>query len=464
MAVAWPEVSAAVGRLLGLHYPRERMSDLRRGLKGAALELGFVDAEDLARAVQSPQPDPAVVEAIASHLAIGETYFFRGEDTFAALARGVLPELVAERRRRGDLQLRIWSAACCTGEETYSLAILLHQLVPDLAEWRITLLGTDIHPGFLRKAREAAYGQWSFRGMPAAIRDRYFEPLPKGRFAVRPEIRRMARFSTLNLIDGVPSLARHGPFDLVLCRNVLMYFAAGHAARVVSSLHSVIGEHGWLVVAPCETPRLQDALFDLVQCDGALLHRRIARRSPRQVAGRVASRALPAPVRLPTVPARAQPTPLSRRRPAFASSPAPGPGPAIAGASLAEARALADQRRMPEALVCCDRHLAREKLDAEAHYLRGVILAETGDIAAACTALERCIYLTPDHAMAGYALADLERTRGRGLQANRHCVHLLRILDRMPSDTPIEHAEGVNAGQLAVLANDLMQRIGGAAA
>src|SRR5262249_27442315 len=135
-----------------LSFPPERHGDLKRALTSAATELGLDTAEACATRLFSATLTEDQFHAVTSHLAVGETYFHREPRAFQALAEKVLPELIRQRRPNGQ-QLRIWSAACCTGEEAYSLAILLEELLPDRADWRIMLLGTDLNPRFLEKAR-----------------------------------------------------------------------------------------------------------------------------------------------------------------------------------------------------------------------------------------------------------------------------------------------------------------------
>ena len=464
----WEEVGAAVERLFGLHLRGERLPDLKRALKGAANELGLPDVEACARRMLSGELDAAGMEVLASHLTIGETYFFRDEDAFAALSTRILPALIDKRRRAGNRKLRIWSAACCTGEETYSLGILLRRLLPDIADWRVTLLGTDVNPRFLRKAEEGVYGEWSFRGTSPEFRARHFHRLAGGRHALSPAIRRMATFTQLNLAaDADLASVRNGAFDLILCRNVLMYFTPAQAAKVVRELHRALHDDGWLAVAPCEASQTLFARFQPAHDDGAMFYRKGGLKTGR-TAGKGASTR-------PAVPlARDRPRPAKSHAAHVAPPRAPEHAPSVATsksmvplawppetipsieAIAARAQALADQRRMGEALACCDRWIAAGKLDPEAHYLRGMILAEMGDMSEACAALERSLYLAPGGVMASLALANLERNRGRGGQAVRHYRHILALLERLPPEAGIEHAEGVTAQQLTTLVQDMM--------
>jgi chemotaxis protein methyltransferase CheR len=171
-------VSQSVEAQLGLHYPPERWGDLERGLRGAAMDLGFESMEKCARELALAKLGQEQIDSLAAHLTIGETYFFRDPLVFEILASQVLPAL-AEERRESTKQLRIWSAGCCTGEEPYSIAIALRRAIPDFDDWHITILATDINPRFLHKAVAGVYGPWSFRGVPVETRDKWFRRAPE---------------------------------------------------------------------------------------------------------------------------------------------------------------------------------------------------------------------------------------------------------------------------------------------
>jgi chemotaxis protein methyltransferase CheR len=205
---------------------------------------------------------------------VGETYFFRDKQSFDAIEQHVLPALL-RARETGERRLRIWSAGCCTGEEPYSIAMLLDRLLPSAETWHITLLATDINPAFLRKAAEGEYGEWSFRSTPDWIRDRYFHPRRGGRFKLDDQIRKRVTFSYLNLADDAyPSLTSNtNAMDIIFCRNVLMYFDAKHARTVVENLRRALVDGGWLIVSPAETSSALFSSFTTVEFEGAILYR-----------------------------------------------------------------------------------------------------------------------------------------------------------------------------------------------
>ncbi|MCI0527981.1 MAG: hypothetical protein L0Y56_11145 [Nitrospira sp.] len=200
------QLSEFVAAQIGLYFPRKRWHDLERGIRSAAREFSFKDIESCIQWLVSSSLTKGQIEILASHLTVGEIYFFREEKSFAVLEKQVLPAWI--RSRQGtERRLRIWSAGCCTGEEPYSIAILLNKVISDWKDWNITILATDINPRFLQKALDGVYSEWSFRGTPAWVKERYFKRTRDGRFEILPPIKKMVTFSQLNLAEDVyPSL------------------------------------------------------------------------------------------------------------------------------------------------------------------------------------------------------------------------------------------------------------------
>jgi len=142
-------LSEFVASCFGLHFPRERWNDLERGALAASRECGFHDEVDrflreLLSSALNKNHDKNQLETLVSHLTVGETYFFRERRSLDALEQRIVPELIRLRRDRGR-ELKIWSAGCATGEEPYSIAIMLSAMLPELADWRITITATDLN-------------------------------------------------------------------------------------------------------------------------------------------------------------------------------------------------------------------------------------------------------------------------------------------------------------------------------
>jgi chemotaxis protein methyltransferase CheR len=192
--------------------------------------------------------EPSLSQRVVEALLNNETYFFRDRAPFDLLSRHALPELA---RRRGKCRrLRIWSAGCSTGQEVYSLAMLFAEDPEAWRGWTIDILGTDVSTGCVDRARAGAYSQFEVqRGLGIAQMIKWFEECPDGWRAVEA-LRRPVRFQVHNLLEAPP---HPGGFDIVLCRNVLLYLSADKRALAFERLAASMAEDGWLMLGAGET-------------------------------------------------------------------------------------------------------------------------------------------------------------------------------------------------------------------
>ena len=254
-------------------------------LQALMLDQGMVTFDQLMRAMeQNSNLLLAVVEAMTT----GETEWFRDEHPYRILRELILPDLVARRQ-----SLRLWSAACSTGQEPYSLAIELMEYqrrfpgaVPPRSSGLMSVLATDLSESALVTARQGAYSQLSIRrGLSGELLHRYFQLLPAGlsansvsshdRWRVNEEVRNVVRFQRHNLQHSFDSL---GPFDVIFCRNVLIYFSADLQYDVLRRLHAVLKPGGYLMVGASENlrsilPRQAGEWFETVQCFPGVVYR-----------------------------------------------------------------------------------------------------------------------------------------------------------------------------------------------
>jgi chemotaxis protein methyltransferase CheR len=232
----------------GLFYPEHKRDDLTHGLHLAMKATGH---RSIAELYDDATKNTSVWETVLAHLTIGETSFWRNRPQFEALRDSVLPELL---ERRSQLRtIRIWSAGCATGEEPYSVAILLKELIPDIQDWHVSILATDINPDFLARAREGVYGNWSFRDTPGILKERYF--VQEGRYwRLKPDIRAMVTFARINLIEQVYPLVTNGTtaLDIIFCRNVTIYFDESTTRDIVERFYKALSPGGWLIVGHAE--------------------------------------------------------------------------------------------------------------------------------------------------------------------------------------------------------------------
>jgi chemotaxis protein methyltransferase CheR len=239
---------------LGLTFEETRVEYLTDALRGRVAASGAHSTEHyLARLTQDSAANHcAELRTLATLLTVGETYFFRNSDHFRALTGLILPKLL--EARQAERSMRFLSAGCSSGEEAFTLAILLRETIPDLSAWRITIQGIDINPAALEKASLARYSTWSLRETPAPMRARYFHQSGKD-FVLNPEVREMVQFEERNLTDADATFWRAGQFDVVFCRNVMMYFPSEVSRLVVERIARSLRGDGHLFLGHAETLR-----------------------------------------------------------------------------------------------------------------------------------------------------------------------------------------------------------------
>ncbi len=455
---------------MGLYFPPERWGDLERGVVAAAKKFGSRDPQSFIYGLLSSPPPRDQIELLASSLTVGESYFFRDKKAFEVLEEHILPEWVHTRRNQ-NRRLRIWSAGCASGEEAYSIAILLTRMIPDLKDWDISILATDINPRFLGKAVQGVYTEWSFRNVPAATKDAYFRKTREGRYRIFPHIGKMVTFSSHNLAeDNYPSLLNHTTgLDLIFCRNVIMYFAEEAQKKVIGNLYRCLAEGGWLVVSPVEASHTLFSEYVAAFPDAAVyrkdsskVHRPVVSMneeipSPYENAGRPeGSGILDAPPEIGIAEPVRQPfeealSDYGLGRYAEAEEKILeilSLNPQHPKAMELLSRVKANQGKLAEALELCEKVIAADRLSPGTHYLRANILQEQGRIEEAVTSLRKSIYLDPEFVLAHFALGNLLRRQGRQKESERHFGNALGLLQGRREDDLIAESEGISAGRL----------------
>jgi chemotaxis protein methyltransferase CheR len=470
---------------LGLHFPRERWHDMERGLASAAREFEFRDPRACVDWLLSSPFSRRQIEVLAGHLTVGETYFFREKAAFEVLQTRILPELI--RLRRGDGEpIRLWSAGCASGEEPYSIALALDRMTGPKAACRVTILATDINPRSLGKAAAGVYGDWSFRDAPPHLKQTYFRK--QGRhYGILPRIKRQVLFSFLNLAEDVyPSLSTGtNAMDVIFCRNVLMYFSQEQARKVVQKFSRCLVDGGWLIVSPCEASSELFSGFNAVHFPGGILYRKKAAAPVRTVEwfsapepaltehqglaefpfSHAGQEGLLPPTFERSEPQTAGPSGLSSAPSEIeAASSLDAGGSTAQAAEVLEsgegqriqaaeamalaARAFANQGKLAEALVQCERAIEKDKVHAGYHYLRATILLERGARDEARQALKRTLYLDADFVLAHLALANLARQQDEARTPPRHLQIAQRLLSTRARDELLPESEGMTAGRL----------------
>ncbi len=210
-----------------------------------ALDHGLVSLDDLCHRLRQLS-DVSLQRKVVEAMTTNETYFFREPTHFEALRKHVLPALMEARRK--EQKLSIWSAAASTGQEAYSLAMLLCEM--GLGSWDVRIVGTDISSNVLDRASAGVYNQVEIeRGLPEALRSKYCARRADDSWEISPSLRRMTAFQLLDLRYNVCALGR---FDIVFCRNVLIYFDPITKSRIVEDIHSALNPGGHLFLGGSE--------------------------------------------------------------------------------------------------------------------------------------------------------------------------------------------------------------------
>ena len=451
----------------GLFFSTDQHADFVTGIQRAMLNSDFDDPYLYHYQLEQSATDHPLWKQVVNELTIGETYFFRNRWHFKALREEILPALINKRRLDGTQTLRFWSAGGASGEEAYSLAILLQELIPDIENWKIFILATDINEQSLQKALLGHYGDWSFRDeTPNDIREKYF--LAYGNmFELTPEIRHMVDFRYLNLVDGVYPTASNDTInmDIILCRNVTIYFDRPTTQYIVERFHNALIEEGWLFVGHSEplTNTIYSS-YEVQNFTNTILYRKsLSKETPDRETWSVVDELPPElePIELPTVDVLRETKQDGQLNDIYEW---------MANGNFDEAREaltklIEDMPDQTDALFLLAKITADEgQLDAvheildtidelnplipQAHYLRALLHQQSSSWNDAKSALRRALYADRKFVLAHYYMGELLYTEGNVTMAHRSWQNALTILNTLEPNKPIPFGDGLMVGTL----------------
>ncbi len=352
-------------------------------------------------------------ESFLDQLVVTETAFFRHPAQFRMLEGGALAELARAARAAGRPHLRLWSAACATGEEAYSLAVTALQHAPTLEVPRVEVWGTDVSRGALERAERGIYDPRAVACVPPDVRGRFFTTRPSG-IGVTDDVRRVVRFARFNLVTGEGMAP--ADCDLIFCRNVTIYFARERIATVMDRLASALVPGGLLVLGHAEALWGLSDRFAAEERDGVFLYRLI---------GAPSCGPSPAPVRKARAAPRAEMTADGAMDQAMRARRA-GRGEEAerilrsllereknhADAVTAAAYCALDRQEWTAVAQLANRIDYAAGLSADAACLRGIAHLRHGDAHAALVELRRALYIDADFPLARYYMAEAYDTIG----------------------------------------------------
>jgi chemotaxis protein methyltransferase CheR len=436
------QILALVADRSGLVFGPNRRGEAEAGIARAMKHAG---ADDPTAYLIAIRRDAVALDALVDELTAGETHFMRDPEQMDLVRREVLPAL---RRRRGARAApRVWSAGCATGEEAYSLAVLIEEEGLDNGA---VVLGTDVSAAALEKARAASYSDWSMRGVSGQFLQDYFRHV-RGRRVLVDRVRNKVRFERLNFV-GPQDYAAAGALgmDLILCRNVLIYFDRQTAGRIAARLFECLAEGGVLLTAGAD-PRLGEyAPFEVEVTRVGLVYRRPHAAPAGVVPARLAPAAPPRPWGLRKAADREGPAPPKASPPA---------GPDLGREAFERVRGHANAKGALEAERIAQAALRRHPLDAPLHYLRAALLLALDRAEDAEHEAQRALYLDPSLAIAHFLLGTILRKRGAHPDALRAFRNTRDLCAARPSDEEVPAGAGERTGALHSAASAEMERL-----
>lgn len=463
-------LTQVVRRRTGIVLQPYQIGDLPKTVQGAVEHFGYEDTAAYLRHLDEGTASSPELEYLVARITIGESYFFRDEEQQRFLREAWLPEIIDRKYRSGDRTLRIWSAGCAAGQEIYTVAILLHELLPEPDSWNLHLLGTDINTDALSQAIRGQYTTWSMRATDATLRHRYFDQLGEV-FRICPALREQVKFSYLNLLeDSFPTmLSGTAAMDLILCRNVFIYFDPALIPQIMQKFHDSLVPGGYLLLGASDFTAEPLPGLELHHWGGTFCFRRsalLATASPEH-------RGIPVPPPPPAPVARE--TPAAARRPAAEPRPIRSPYPEVIellraerwdvvvrkvdelaaqkgmDAELAQhkAKALANLGQMEEAARESEASLALAPLDKHTHLITALIMMELGKLDKAQEALRKALFLDANFVEAHFQNGLLQLRLGERKAGLRSLSNALELAERLDPQRQVHNAPGLVFGRLA---------------
>lgn len=421
-------IANTIEELTGISFPPNRRASAEAVMRKVMSKLGMTNPVSLEIGVSRRG---AVLEALLDDLTIGESYFFREPAQLRFMAEELLPKWSMEWE--AGRKLKVWSAGCAAGQEPYSVAIMLRD-----AAWRheCTILGTDISEARIEVARKATFSKWSLRTLPPEMTDRWFDR--KGSvFQLVPEIRSEVEFTTLNLLDPSPRPETQNQ-DVILCRNVLIYFELPAIITIAERLLQSLGPDGWLFLGASDPHLAELTACEVVVLPGCTGYRRTSAKQS-TYALRNAPLTLIIPDESLVPPTELDDLPDSRKTlPPLAIAPPDLSQVTIElGApvqAIARARELANEGRLVEAGEVCAAALEKFPDQAQLHLIAAVLHGEAGRWRESERAAKRALYLDRSLVLAHVALGDAIARNGNVVAARRSFENAAALLVSAGSD------------------------------
>ncbi|MBN2344090.1 MAG: hypothetical protein JXX29_13665 [Deltaproteobacteria bacterium] len=459
------QLRSLVEQKTGLVLSTPKMRELREQL------TDLLDADgNINKFFQQLNASPDIQQGLVNKLTIGESYFFRNHPHFSALKNEIIPALI--QKKEVSRSLKIWSAGSSTGEEPYSLAILLKRDFPMLNNWDVKIIATDINTDFIEKARTGTYTKWSFRGVDNPTIHRYFTERENNTYEIDPLIKQSVSFSRLNLSTIPNHVEPHLKHcDLILCRNVLIYFQIELATRICETFSDCLNDGGYLMLGHSEAfPALRD--LKTVYSHATYYYRKEQAAAPPSRPPHSRMSVVPGlgpynPDKM-IMPWEQQDPPV----PADWDNPHVAVSPRTSFASLdLEMRSAIEQDLMRVRDYSMDGNLREAetllnkleatdgKLDFRVYFLKALIADQCNEPEEALTHLKQAIFLNKDFTIGHYYQGIIAERFGDIIAAKRGYRNAYRLADQLRPDAEVSEGGGIRARILCEIAKERLKEL-----
>jgi chemotaxis protein methyltransferase CheR len=440
-------------------------------------------------------------------ITIGETYFFRNKAQFNVLMRFVLPEIVQKKVDSGDKRIRVWSAGCSRGDETYSIAIAIIEVLPSYEEWNISILGTDINRNGLACSEEAIYGQKDIGHLEKEYLSKYFN-IQGSTYLLKDHVKELVRFEYHNLAKDPFAHEGMQNIDLLFCRNVIIYFDTQITQRVIENFHNCLAQDGYLFLGHTETLWQITNKFERVEFPQTFIYKKGL--SPVQQEAMKPFIAVPeipiADLTLSTAPTGVFEAEVKNGCSRSILSDLPSSGWGVEGGfekrpvvkekvespykkatlcleeiedqtalsspnhmiaqgknhivtHLTRATILANEAKYKEAADILGRIVEADNLTVEAYYLLGVLSYKSGNLQEAETQFRKVIYVDPDSVLAYFNLGNMYLYQRKFREAAREFRNAIRLLEKRPKDEQVRFCEDFTVDFLSRACRNILVEI-----
>jgi chemotaxis protein methyltransferase CheR len=270
-AEQFSKLTKLIYKKLGLQFDDKKLYFLNKRVERRIVHLELKTADEYIFQLGYCDNNGDEMQALANLITTNETYMFREFEQLAAFADVCLPELIAAKQKTTDRRVRVWCAGCSSGEEAYTLAIIIREVFPDAGNWDVKIVATDIDENVIKLARNAVYGDRAIKFVPNDYR-KHLEPTVTG-FRIVPETARLVRVEKLNLSNAEQMKAMRG-YDFVFCRNVLIYFDAASQRSVLNHFYDALNSKGYIFLGHSESVSRITSAFRLKKAEGHLLYQK----------------------------------------------------------------------------------------------------------------------------------------------------------------------------------------------